>query len=54
LTESERLIPTIITQVICALNGASIIRTHDVKETKVALKLLQRITRDKVPGPSTT
>ena len=34
LTESERLTPSIITQVICALNGASIIRTHDVKETK--------------------
>ena len=53
LTESERLIPSIITQVICALNGASIIRTHDVKETKVSLELLQRITRDRVPDPST-
>jgi len=54
LTESERLIPSIITQVICALNGASIIRTHDVKETKVSLELLQRMTRDRVPDPRTT
>jgi dihydropteroate synthase len=54
LTESERLIPSIITQVICALNGASIIRTHDVKETKVSLELLQRMTKDRVPDPSTT
>lgn len=54
LTESERLIPSIITQVICALNGASIIRTHDVKETKVSLELLQRMTRDRMPDPNTT
>lgn len=47
LTESERLIPSIIAQVICALNGASIIRTHDVKETRVSLELLQRMTRDR-------
>ena len=44
LTESERLIPSIITQIICALNGASIIRTHDVKETKIGLELLKKIT----------
>ncbi|MDW0165018.1 MAG: dihydropteroate synthase [Nitrososphaeraceae archaeon] len=47
LTESERLIPSIITQIICALNGASIIRTHDVKETKIGLELLQKITKDR-------
>lgn len=47
LTESERLIPSIIAQVICALNGASIIRTHDVKETRISLELLQRMTRDR-------
>jgi len=45
LKESERLIPSIITQVICILNGADIIRTHDVKETKVALELLGRISK---------
>ena len=43
LSESERLIPSIIAQVICAINGTNIIRTHDVKETKVAIELLQRI-----------
>jgi dihydropteroate synthase len=45
LKESERLIPSIITQVICILNGADIIRTHDVKETKVALELLGRMSK---------
>ncbi|HEY9398373.1 MAG TPA: dihydropteroate synthase [Nitrososphaeraceae archaeon] len=45
LNESERLIPSIITQVICILNGADIIRTHDVKETRVALELLGRMSK---------
>jgi dihydropteroate synthase len=45
LTESERLVPSIVTQVICILNGADIIRTHDVKETKVALELLARMSK---------
>lgn len=54
LTESERLIPSIIIQIICALNGASIIRTHDVKETKIGLELLQKITKDRGPNPGTT
>ena len=45
LTETERLIPSIILQVICALNGTDIIRTHDVKETRVALELLERISK---------
>jgi dihydropteroate synthase len=45
LTESERLLPSIVTQVICILNGADIIRTHDVKETKVALELLARMSK---------
>jgi dihydropteroate synthase len=45
LTESERLLPSIVTQVICILNGADIIRTHDVKETKVALELLGRMSK---------
>ncbi|MGH9998108.1 MAG: dihydropteroate synthase, partial [Nitrososphaeraceae archaeon] len=42
LTETERLIPSIILQAICVLNGTDIIRTHDVKETRVALELLER------------
>jgi dihydropteroate synthase len=45
LTEKERLIPSIILQVICVLNGADIIRTHDVKETRVALELLERVSK---------
>lgn len=45
LTETERLIPSIILQVICALNGTDIIRTHDVKETKVSLELLERMSK---------
>lgn len=46
LTETERLIPSIILQVICALNGTDIIRTHDVKETRVALELLERMSKE--------
>lgn len=45
LTETERLIPSIILQVICVLNGSDIIRTHDVKETRVALELLERMSK---------
>ena len=45
LTETERLIPSVILQVICALNGTDIIRTHDVKETKIALELLERLSK---------
>ena len=40
LKESERLVPSIVVQVICALKGTDIIRTHDVKETRVALESL--------------
>jgi dihydropteroate synthase len=54
LTESERLIPSLISQIVCVLNGASIIRTHDVKETKMCLDLLQRITKNGSPGLSMT
>lgn len=43
MKESERLVPSIVVQVICALNGIDIIRTHDVKETRIALELLSRI-----------
>ncbi len=45
LTEIERLIPSVILQVICALNGTDIIRTHDVKETKLALELLEQLSK---------
>jgi dihydropteroate synthase len=45
LTETERLVPSIILQAICVLNGTDIIRTHDVKETRVALELLERMSK---------
>lgn len=45
LTETDRLIPSIILQVICVVNGSDIIRTHDVKETRVALELLERMSK---------
>jgi dihydropteroate synthase len=45
LTESERLLPSIIAQVICVLNGTHIIRTHDVKQTRIALDLLSRMSK---------
>ena len=45
LTETERLIPSISLQAICVLNGTDIIRTHDVKETRVALELLERMSK---------
>jgi len=51
LTAIELLIPSIITQVICLQNGTDIIRTHDVKETKVAIELLDRFSK-RVSSPS--
>jgi dihydropteroate synthase len=45
LEESDRLVPSIIAQVICAINGTDIIRTHDVKETRIALELLARMSK---------
>ena len=45
LAESDRLVPSIIAQVVCAINGTDIIRTHDVKETRIALELLSRMSK---------
>lgn len=45
LAESDRLVPSIIAQVFCAINGTDIIRTHDVKETRIALELMSRMTK---------
>jgi len=39
----ERLAGTIAAATICAINGADIIRVHDVKEIKQALKLTEAI-----------
>ena len=40
---NERLIPSVIMEIIAVLNGAKIIRTHNVKETALALHTLQLI-----------
>lgn len=45
LAESDRLVPSIIAQVFCAINGTDIIRTHDIKETRIALELLARMSK---------
>jgi dihydropteroate synthase len=41
LKTKERLIPSVVSEVICVLNGANIIRTHNVKETVQALTMLE-------------
>ncbi|MGI9011520.1 MAG: dihydropteroate synthase [Nitrososphaeraceae archaeon] len=38
---NERLIPSLIMEVIAVINGATVIRTHNVKETVLALNTLQ-------------
>jgi dihydropteroate synthase len=40
LNLEERLIPSIITEIHCVLNGVSLIRTHNVKETKLAVNMI--------------
>jgi dihydropteroate synthase len=40
LNVEDRLIPSIIAEVHCAIHGASLIRTHNVKETRQALEML--------------
>ncbi len=41
LNVENRLIPSIITEVHCAIHGASLIRTHNVRETRQALEMLE-------------
>lgn len=41
LETDERLAPSIACEVVAAINGASIIRTHSVKETVQALSMLE-------------
>ena len=43
LNEDERLIPSIIAEVHCVLNGVSLIRTHNVKETRLAMNMISVI-----------
>ncbi len=39
----ERLIGSVITAMISILNGASIVRVHDVAETKQAIDIIKEI-----------
>jgi dihydropteroate synthase len=41
LNPEERLLPSVITEIHCILNGASLIRTHNVKETKLAVNMIK-------------
>jgi dihydropteroate synthase len=41
LEADERLVPSIACEIMAAINGASIIRTHSVKETVQALSMLE-------------
>jgi dihydropteroate synthase len=41
LKPEDRLIPSAATELICVLNGANLIRTHDVKQTRHTLMMLQ-------------
>lgn len=41
LDTEERLIPSIIAEMHCAINGVSLIRTHNVQETRQALDMVQ-------------
>ena len=40
---NERLIPSVIMEIMAVLNGAKVIRTHNVKETALALHTLQML-----------
>lgn len=46
LESSDRLIPTLVSGVIAALGGVTVLRVHDVKETKESLALLEAFRND--------
>ena len=43
LAVEDRLIPSIIAEMYSVINGASLVRTHNVKETKQAIEMLEVI-----------
>ena len=43
LKPEERVIPSIVCEIICVLKGANIIRTHNVRETSLAIRTLNSI-----------
>jgi dihydropteroate synthase len=45
LDTEDRLIPTLVCEVISALNGANLIRTHNVRETVQALTMLKLLAK---------
>ncbi len=42
LENSNRLIPTVTLGILCLLKGASVLRVHDVKETRESIDALQK------------
>jgi dihydropteroate synthase len=43
LAVKDRLIPSIIAEMYSVMNGACLVRTHDVKETRQAIEMLEMI-----------
>lgn len=43
LDVNDRLVPSLILELLCFLKGAKIIRTHNVKQTRLALKTLDAL-----------
>lgn len=41
LNVDERLVPSLIAEIHCIRNGVSLIRTHNVKETKLAVNMIK-------------
>jgi dihydropteroate synthase len=50
----ERVFGSIAAHIVAAQRGANIIRTHDVRATMDALKVLQAVPREKVSPPNDT
>ncbi len=44
---SDRLLGSVVAEAIAVLNGANIIRTHNVQETKDSVTLVQRLAQKK-------
>jgi dihydropteroate synthase len=43
----ERLIGSMVATAVAVMNGASVIRTHDVRETKMAIHMGEALRRSK-------
>lgn len=40
---NDRLIPSLVFEILCLINGASIIRTHNVKQTRMVIKTIEAL-----------